>query len=200
MPARRLLEPRHDERIARLLLGRVGEPGDVALARAIDDLGAVETVRRLRAGTLTHRGLVNLRARLDVARPDRDLAAGALRRRALRDSWRRGVARSGRRPGAAGRRRRGRAARAVGSRARSICGPRADGRSRSSARGRRPRTAITWPASSASVLPSGRGPSSRGARTASTALRIGGRCGRRGRLLRCSLAASTSPIRAGTRR
>jgi DNA processing protein len=68
----------HDDRIARLLLGRIGEPGDIALAKAIDDLGAVTTVQRLRAGTLTHQGLVNLRARLDVARPDRDLAAGAL--------------------------------------------------------------------------------------------------------------------------
>jgi DNA processing protein len=67
-----------DDRIARLLLGRVGEPGDTALAKLIDDLGAVATVQRLRAGTLNHRGLVNLRARLDVARPDRDLAAGAL--------------------------------------------------------------------------------------------------------------------------
>lgn len=66
-----------DERIARLLLGRVGEPGDVALAKLIRDLGAVATVQRMRAGTLTHSGLANLRARLDVARPDRDLAAGA---------------------------------------------------------------------------------------------------------------------------
>lgn len=67
-----------DDRIARLLLGRVAEPGDVALAKVIGDLGAVGTVRRLRAGTLTHGGLVNLRARLDIAHPDRDLAAGAL--------------------------------------------------------------------------------------------------------------------------
>jgi DNA processing protein len=68
----------HDDRIARLLLGRVAEPGDVALARVINDLGATVTVQRLRAGTLTHGGLVNLRARLDVARPDRDLTAGEL--------------------------------------------------------------------------------------------------------------------------
>ncbi len=67
-----------DDRIARLLLGRVAEPGDVALAKVIGDLGAVATVQRLRAGTLTHNGLVNLRARLDVAHPGRDLAAGAL--------------------------------------------------------------------------------------------------------------------------
>ncbi|HEY0871187.1 MAG TPA: DNA-processing protein DprA, partial [Acidothermaceae bacterium] len=68
----------HNDRIARLLLGRVSEPGDVALGRVIADLGAVGTVQRLRAGTLTHNGLVNLRARLDVARPDRDLEAGAV--------------------------------------------------------------------------------------------------------------------------
>jgi DNA processing protein len=67
-----------DDRTARLLLGRVAEPGDVALAKVIGDLGAVGTVKRLRAGTLTHSGLVNLRARLDVAHPGRDLAAGAL--------------------------------------------------------------------------------------------------------------------------
>lgn len=67
-----------DDRTARLLLGRVAEPGDVALAKVIGDLGAVGTVKRLRAGTLTHGGSVNLRARLDIARPDRDLAAGAL--------------------------------------------------------------------------------------------------------------------------
>ena len=67
-----------DDRTARLLLGRVAEPGDVALAKVIGDLGAVGTVKRLRAGTLTHNGLVNLRARLDVAHPGRDLAAGAL--------------------------------------------------------------------------------------------------------------------------
>ena len=53
----------HDDRMARLLLGRVAEPGDVALARVIADLGAAGTVKRLRAGTLTHNGLVNLRAR-----------------------------------------------------------------------------------------------------------------------------------------
>ncbi|HWF41415.1 MAG TPA: DNA-processing protein DprA, partial [Acidothermaceae bacterium] len=68
----------NDDRLARLLLGRIGEPGDIALAKAIDSLGAVATVQRLRAGTLAHQGLMNLRARLDVARPDRDLAAGAL--------------------------------------------------------------------------------------------------------------------------
>jgi len=68
----------HDDRIARLLLGRVAEPGDIALAKVINDLGAVVTVERLRAGTLPYKGMPNLRARLDVARPDRDLAAGAL--------------------------------------------------------------------------------------------------------------------------
>ena len=68
----------HDDRIARLLLGRVAEPGDVALGRVIADLGAVATVQRLRSGTLTHNGLANLRTRLDVARPDRDLEAGEM--------------------------------------------------------------------------------------------------------------------------
>jgi DNA processing protein len=65
------------DRVARLLLSRLAEPADTALAQAIATLGPTETVDRLRAGTLAHRGLVNLRARLSVASPDRDLAAGA---------------------------------------------------------------------------------------------------------------------------
>ncbi len=65
------------DRVARLLLSRLAEPADTALAHAIATLGPTETVDRLRAGTLAHRGLVNLRARLAVASPDRDLAAGA---------------------------------------------------------------------------------------------------------------------------
>lgn len=68
---------RTGEQMARLLLSRVAEPADTALAHAIATLGPNETVARLRAGTLAHRGLVNLRARLAVASPERDLAAGA---------------------------------------------------------------------------------------------------------------------------
>jgi DNA processing protein len=66
-----------DERVARLLLSRVAEPGDVELGTRIAELGAVETVQQLRGGDLRHRGLLNLQARLDAARPDRDLAVGA---------------------------------------------------------------------------------------------------------------------------
>jgi DNA processing protein len=75
-PAVHWLEPDRD-RAARLLLSRVSEPGDVDLARLVEEHGAEETVARLKAGSLQHRGLLNLQARLDVARPDRDLAVGA---------------------------------------------------------------------------------------------------------------------------
>jgi DNA processing protein len=67
-----------DERIARLLLGRVGEPGDVELSNVIAEFGASGAVEQLRSGSMKHTGLAHLRARLEVAHPARDLEAGAL--------------------------------------------------------------------------------------------------------------------------
>jgi DNA processing protein len=65
-----------DDRDARLLLSRVAEPGDVELGKLVAQLGAGGAVRQLRSGSLKHRGVLNLRARLDAASPQRDLAAG----------------------------------------------------------------------------------------------------------------------------
>jgi DNA processing protein len=67
----------HDERVARLLLGRVGEPGDVELSKVIAEFGAVGAVAQLRSRSMKHTGLADLRARLEVAYPERDLEAGA---------------------------------------------------------------------------------------------------------------------------
>ena len=145
-------------------------------------------------------GLVNLRARLAVARPERDLAAGALSARASSSpatpngpsnstTWSRSS--------------RGDAGVPLGlwvARARATCGTRADGRSLSSERARRRRTATTLRANSASASPSGCGPSFRAAPTASTAPRIEARSPATDRRSRCSPAASTSPTRAGTPR
>jgi DNA processing protein len=72
------IDDRAGDRVARLLLSRLAEPADTALAHAIATLGPTDTVARLRAGTLAHRGLVNLRARLAVANPERDLSTGAV--------------------------------------------------------------------------------------------------------------------------
>jgi DNA processing protein len=66
-----------DERVARLLLGRVGEPGDVELSKVIAEFGAVGAVAQLRSGSMKHTGVPHLRARLEVAHPERDLEAGA---------------------------------------------------------------------------------------------------------------------------
>jgi DNA processing protein len=66
------------DRFARLLLGRVGEPGDIELGHVIAEFGAPGAVEQLRAGSMKYSGLANLRARLDVAYPERDLEAGAL--------------------------------------------------------------------------------------------------------------------------
>jgi DNA processing protein len=65
------------DRLARVLLCRLAEPGDVELARAVGDLGAAAVVDQLRTGALRHGGLVNLQARLQVALPERDLATAA---------------------------------------------------------------------------------------------------------------------------
>jgi DNA processing protein len=65
------------ERMARVVLSRIAEPGDVELARLVGVLGAAAVVDQLRAGTLAHRGLLHLRARVGGARPERDLEAAA---------------------------------------------------------------------------------------------------------------------------
>ena len=67
-----------NDRLARLLLGRIGEPGDVELTKVIAKFGAAGAVEQLRTGSMQHAGAANLRARLEVADPERDLAAGAL--------------------------------------------------------------------------------------------------------------------------
>lgn len=69
------LDPDGD-RFARLLLSRIAEPDDMNLAKVIAEVGAPATVQRVRAGSLGYASSVNLRPRLEVARPDRDLAAG----------------------------------------------------------------------------------------------------------------------------
>jgi len=67
-----------NDRIARLLLGRIGEPGDVALTKVIAEFGAPGALEQVRTGSMHHAGVANLRARLEVADPEHDLAAGAL--------------------------------------------------------------------------------------------------------------------------
>jgi DNA processing protein len=69
--------PALDDRSARALLTRVGEPGDAALAQLVAALGAVEVVQKLRAGTLAHEGASHLRARIATADPAADLAAAS---------------------------------------------------------------------------------------------------------------------------
>lgn len=67
-----------DDRSARILLTRVGEPGDPELARQVAMSSAVEVVEALRAGTLQMAGAVHLRARLATADPAADVAAAAV--------------------------------------------------------------------------------------------------------------------------
>jgi DNA processing protein len=71
-----VLDPDGD-RFARLLLSRIAEPDDLKLAEVVAKIGAPATVQRVRADSLDYDASVNLRARLTVASPDRDLAAGA---------------------------------------------------------------------------------------------------------------------------
>ena len=69
------LDPDGD-RFARLLLSRIAEPDDVNLPKVVAEIGAPATVQRVRADSLDYDASVHLRARLLVASPDRDLAAG----------------------------------------------------------------------------------------------------------------------------
>jgi DNA processing protein len=67
-----------DDRSARMLLTRVGEPGDAVLAHLVAALGAVEVVEALLSGTLAHEGARHLLARVATADPAADLAAAEL--------------------------------------------------------------------------------------------------------------------------
>jgi len=64
-----------DDRLARVLLCRVAEPGEVDLTRAVAARGAISVVRDLVDGTLQSRNAEHWRARLPSARPAHDLAA-----------------------------------------------------------------------------------------------------------------------------
>jgi DNA processing protein len=65
-----------DERLARVLLSRIAEPDDTELGALVSTSGAAAVVEQLRAGTLPHKGLAHLQARLAVARPEHDLMVG----------------------------------------------------------------------------------------------------------------------------
>jgi len=66
-----------DERLARVLLCRVAEPGEADLARKVAAEGAVAVVDSLLAGTLDLKSAVHWQARVPTARPERDLEAAA---------------------------------------------------------------------------------------------------------------------------
>lgn len=71
-------EPGTDERLARVLLTRVVEPGDEAAGRWLRELGAVEAARRLTTGRqplpgASDRRRTGMRARAQRARPEHDL-------------------------------------------------------------------------------------------------------------------------------
>lgn len=64
-----------DDRLARALLCRVAEPGDVQLTREVAARGARATVDALLDGSLDNSAAMHWRARVPSARPDRDLEA-----------------------------------------------------------------------------------------------------------------------------
>ncbi len=64
---------RHDERLARVLLCRVAEPGDATLGKRVAGDGACAVVDDLLAGRLTDDSAVHWRARVPTARPERDV-------------------------------------------------------------------------------------------------------------------------------
>jgi DNA processing protein len=66
-----------DDRSARILLTRIGEPGDAALAHLVASAGAAEVIDALWAGTLDLASAVHLRARMATADPAADIAAAA---------------------------------------------------------------------------------------------------------------------------
>jgi len=64
------------ERRARAVLLRLGEPGDLVLARFVDHHGAEEAVEAIRSGTFPSRHLGGYQARLATADGGRDLERG----------------------------------------------------------------------------------------------------------------------------
>jgi DNA processing protein len=67
------------ERLALAALTRVAEPGEVAMVALVDQLGAEEVVRAIRAGTLPSDKLPAYAARLRAAHPEVDLVHVARR-------------------------------------------------------------------------------------------------------------------------
>ncbi len=65
-----------DDRLCRLTLSRIGEPGDVHLTDVIARLGVADTLRGIVEATLDHPSLPHWRTRLSSARPEHDLEAG----------------------------------------------------------------------------------------------------------------------------
>ncbi|MBX6370892.1 MAG: DNA-protecting protein DprA [Acidothermus sp.] len=66
---------RETDRLARALLSRITEPGDLALAQLLSRYSASEIVEDLRTGRLTTKAATHWRARLPHAHPEADLAA-----------------------------------------------------------------------------------------------------------------------------
>jgi DNA processing protein len=64
------------ERVARLALARTREPGDLWLARAVAEAGAVELFDHLRSGRRRSGTAATIAARLSEGAPERDLARG----------------------------------------------------------------------------------------------------------------------------
>ncbi|MGH8867915.1 MAG: DNA-processing protein DprA [Actinomycetes bacterium] len=69
---------READRVARVALCRLAEPGDTNLGRLVEERGAAEVVEAVRTGALTAAAGRDYRARLDVVDPvhDLDVAAG----------------------------------------------------------------------------------------------------------------------------
>jgi DNA processing protein len=63
------------ERLARVTLSRLAEPGDRALARLVTNHGATAVLEGLRSEALRHDKAPRWRIRLEAARPEDDLAA-----------------------------------------------------------------------------------------------------------------------------
>ncbi len=64
------------ERLARLALARTREPGDLWLARSVDELGAVDVYDHLRTGRRHTGTAADVAARLTGVDPERELARG----------------------------------------------------------------------------------------------------------------------------
>ncbi len=62
------------DRLARITLGRLAEPGDRALSHLVTELGATAVLEGLRSEALKHDRAPRWRIRLEAARPEEDLA------------------------------------------------------------------------------------------------------------------------------